>query len=84
MGTRFFAYSHRMSFPTRVRLKGSPEVTNYFLFDHPPGVSPKALDWNAAEPPKVNPIVFLDRVAPQPSAECLDNDSCGNPESSSV
>jgi len=35
MGTRFFAYSHRMSFPTRVRLKGSPEVTNYFLFaDH--------------------------------------------------
>ncbi len=52
--------------------------------DHPPGVSPEALDWNAAEPPKVNPIVFLDRVAPQPSAECFDNDSYGNPESSPV
>jgi hypothetical protein len=31
--------------------------------DQPPGISPKAGDWNAAEPPKVNPIVFLDRVA---------------------
>jgi hypothetical protein len=40
--------------------------------------------WNAAEPPKVNLIVVLASVPPQPPAEYLDNDSYGKPEDSSV
>jgi hypothetical protein len=80
-------YTKRSSFDLYIQtyqdLAGSSD-DNFRVADHPPGISPKALDWNAAELPKVNPIVFLDRVAPQPSAECLDNDSYGNPENSSV
>src|SRR6266850_8616433 len=77
-----------MSFQTSrprmpVRITGKQEGTKLLLACRR-FVGNLARHWTAAEPPKVNPIVFLDRVAPQPYAEYLDNDSYDNPENSSV